>query len=167
MCTFLREKIFRGKLPDSTNLQKQCIYVIDRTKPPACFINHDAGLLTFEGIDLDVGSRELPLPASYMLDERRERYRKRVLSFKPTDAEAPLRNLLNGARNKELFKHIFHGAKDDHPDPAHGKDAPTMPRRTPSPSSNDARRTRCRERRMLDLFRSLRRASPQAKRSAP
>jgi hypothetical protein len=123
MCTFLREKIFRGKLPDSTNLQKQCIYVIDRTKPPACFINHDAGLLTFEGIDLDVGSRELPLPASYMLDERRERYRKRVLSFKPTDAEAPLRNLLNGARNKELFKHIFHGVKDDLSDPAHGKDA--------------------------------------------
>ncbi|MDH6152890.1 MULTISPECIES: hypothetical protein [Paraburkholderia] len=123
MCTFLRDKVFRGKLPDAGNLQKQCVYVIDRTKPPACFINHDAGLLTFEGIDLDVGWRELPLPASYMLDERRERYRKRVLSFKPADDEAALRNLLNGAKNKELFKHIFHGAKDDDPDPAHGKDA--------------------------------------------
>ncbi|RZF25540.1 hypothetical protein EVC45_32715 [Paraburkholderia sp. UYCP14C] len=123
MCTFLRDKIFRGRLPDAGNLQKQCVYVIDRTKPPACFINHDAGLLTFEGIDLDVGSRELPLPASYMLDERRERYRKRVLSFKPADDEAALRNLLNGAKNNELFKHIFHGAKDGPPDPAHGKDA--------------------------------------------
>ncbi|MGF6741695.1 hypothetical protein [Paraburkholderia atlantica] len=123
MCAFLRDKIFRGKLPDAGNLQRQCVYVIDRTKPPACFINHDAGLLTFEGIDLDVGSRELPLPANYMLDERRERYRKRVLSFKPADDDAALRNLLNGAKNKELFKHIFHGSKDGHPDPAHGKDA--------------------------------------------
>jgi hypothetical protein len=123
MCAFLREKIFRGKLPDAANLQRQCLYVIDRTKPPACFINHDAGLLTFEGIDLDVESRELPLPASYMLDERRERYRKRVLSFKPTGDEASLRNLLNGGRNKELFRHIFHDTKDDHPELAHGKDA--------------------------------------------
>ncbi|WP_429446905.1 hypothetical protein [Paraburkholderia sp. WC7.3g] len=123
MCVFLREKIFRGKLPDAATLQKQCVYVIERTKPPACFINHDAGLLTFEGIDLDGANRELPLPASYMLDERRERYRKRVLSFKPADDEAPLRNLLNGARNKELFRHIFHGSKDNHPDPAHGNDA--------------------------------------------
>ncbi|WP_254906002.1 hypothetical protein [Paraburkholderia youngii] len=122
MCTFLRDKIFRGKLPDAGNLQKQCVYVIDRTKPPACFINHDAGLLRFEGIDLGGGSRELPLPASYMLDERRERYRKRVLSFKPADDDAALRNLLNGAKNKELFQHIFHGSKGDHPEPAHGKD---------------------------------------------
>ncbi|WP_233853919.1 hypothetical protein [Paraburkholderia sp. HD33-4] len=53
-----------------------------------------------------------------MLDERRERYRKRVLSFKPAGDEAALRNLLNGAKNNELFKHIFHGVKDDHHGPA-------------------------------------------------
>jgi hypothetical protein len=84
--------IFRGTLPGAANPRKQYIYVIDRARPPACFINHD------------VGSPELPLPASYMLDERNE---------------AALRNLLNRARNEELFEHIFHGAKDDHPDAAH------------------------------------------------
>ncbi|WP_429440358.1 hypothetical protein [Paraburkholderia youngii] len=111
MCTFLRDKIFRGKLPDAGNLQKQCVYVIDRTKPPACFINHDAGLLRFEGIDLDGGSRELPLPASYMLDERRERYRKRVLSFKPADDDAALRNLLNGAKKRNFSSISFTARK--------------------------------------------------------
>jgi hypothetical protein len=83
---------FRGTLPGAPNLRKQYIYVIERTKPPACFLNHN------------VGSRELPLPARDMLDERNE---------------AALRNLLNRARNKELFEHIFHDARDDHPDAAH------------------------------------------------
>jgi hypothetical protein len=48
---------------------------------------------------------------------------QRVLSFKSKDDEATLRNLLNGGRNKGLFRHIFHDTKDDHPELAHGKDA--------------------------------------------
>ncbi|KXU82420.1 hypothetical protein CI15_33330 [Paraburkholderia monticola] len=93
MRTFARDMIFRGTSPGAASLRKQSIYVIDRTKPPGCFINHD------------VGSRETPLPANSMLDER---------------YGVALRNLLNRARNEELFRHIFHDAKDDHPDAAHG-----------------------------------------------
>lgn len=66
---------------------------------------------------------ELPLSSSCPFDDRRKPYPKRVLSFKPADHEAALRNLLNGAKNKELYQQIFHDAKDDHPGPARGKHA--------------------------------------------
>jgi hypothetical protein len=46
----------------------------------------------------------MPMPACSILDERRKRYRNKVLWFKPVRDEAARRNLLNRAKNKELFR---------------------------------------------------------------
>jgi hypothetical protein len=56
----------------------QRIVVVDADSPPACFVNERIGLFTFEDSDPHAASDDIPLPASYMRDDRRYRYYERL-----------------------------------------------------------------------------------------
>lgn len=118
VCAHLRQRINVGDLHDiqrvrdsydklcadmRTRLQEACPKIDDRRKEsqrvivlrydraPACFINDDAGLFTFEAVDAWDEKSAIPLPASYMRDDRRDRYYERIKDFE--DPKAP-RNIL-------------------------------------------------------------------------
>lgn len=75
ICSELRSRLQHAVTPDDAAHQR--VVVVDYDRPPACFLNDDTGLFTFEEIDAQDKIQDIPLPASYMLPERRQLYRRR------------------------------------------------------------------------------------------
>lgn len=110
MCNFLDKTIVRNRRTEKMHPGTQQIILMKNTIPPACFINHDSGLLTFEGIGPALSShRQIPLPANHMLNERHERYRNRVISIWNDIVETKDRDLLAVHNRDGLFKEMLGG----------------------------------------------------------
>jgi hypothetical protein len=108
VCANMRARLQEACPPiDDADKKRQRVVVLRYDRAPACFINDDAGLFTFEAIDAWDEKSAIPLPASYMRDDRRDRYYLRVRDFERT--EKP-RNMLvqDGDRVHDT---VFHELK--------------------------------------------------------
>lgn len=104
MWTSLRSTVFPDCDRDYFDKKHQRVVLAEPSTPPACFLNHDTGLLTFEGMDATEGSRDIPLPAGYMRAARLGLYRDRLIKF---EQEASLVNLLAYDNGAEAFEVLY------------------------------------------------------------
>ncbi|WP_028218648.1 hypothetical protein [Paraburkholderia oxyphila] len=100
----------RGRLQDGCPIREaekaqQRIVVLSYDRAPACFINDHTGLFTFEAIDAWDASPAVPLPASYMREDRRKRYAARLKN--PPDPKPEMNLLLDRQQCKDRHDMIF------------------------------------------------------------
>lgn len=93
---------------------RQRVVVVPFDRPPACFVNDSSGLFTFEGMDPQDRQQDLPLPASYMRADRRERYQQRLTKGEPSDGAGNLLSLDEGIADR-TFELLFPGEKNVQP----------------------------------------------------
>ncbi|MGF6770509.1 hypothetical protein P3T18_002988 [Paraburkholderia sp. GAS199] len=109
-CNVLQQNVFA--LTDDTDAcaKSQRMALLTQGRPPACFLNHESGLFTFEGLDAHERREDLPLPASYMHETRRTLYRARLLAAEPDfspGSEERFRNILYRQHNVELYDRLI------------------------------------------------------------
>ncbi|WP_429287645.1 hypothetical protein [Paraburkholderia sp. GAS206C] len=104
MWTHLRKSVFPNGDARHFIERKQRVVLAEPSMPPACFLNHDSGMLTFEGMDAMDGARDIPLPAGYMRSARLGLYRERLIKF---ETEAPLLNLLSYDNGEDAFEMLY------------------------------------------------------------
>jgi predicted Rdx family selenoprotein len=119
MCEELQDRLQKNGPQDPALRQAQRVVVLHYDRAPACFVNDDIGLFTFEAIDVMDDVQAMPLPATYMHEHRRRRYYQRIKDAEPQD---PARNLLlplngNEQAHKEMFDYIVHGKPSPVPHP--------------------------------------------------
>lgn len=78
MWNFLRKTVFTGLDAKTFGDHGKRVLLIEPSSPPACFLNREVGLMTFEGMLVPEGSRDIPLPAGYMRPARLKLYRERL-----------------------------------------------------------------------------------------
>lgn len=112
MCSRLRARLRGDRTLSSEVASRQRVVVVPYDRPPACFVNDTSGLFTFEGIDPQDRTQDLPLPASYMRADRRDRYQERLLKGEPARGEG---NLLSGDEGvlDRVFDLIFPSETDN------------------------------------------------------
>ncbi|MCP2092028.1 UNVERIFIED_ORG: hypothetical protein J2Y81_008134 [Paraburkholderia sediminicola] len=100
----LRKIAFSGV--SSVQLAKwdQRVILTVPSSPPACFLNHDTGLITFEGLDPADGGRDIPLPANYMRRARLRLYRERLVAFESAPGNL---NLLFDDDEEKMFEQLY------------------------------------------------------------
>ncbi|MFM0336870.1 hypothetical protein [Paraburkholderia fungorum] len=111
MCEELQDRLQKNGPQDPMLRQAQRVVVLHYDRAPACFVNDDVGLFTFEAIDIMDDVQAMPLPATYMHEHRRRRYYQRIKDAEPQD---PARNLLlpikgNEQAHKDMFDYIVDG----------------------------------------------------------
>lgn len=83
----------------------QWVCIIDRVGLPACFLNHDSGLFTFERFTDADDNRDFPLPASYMRSGRRKQYYAQLL--KEREYAASQGNLLLPEKRPDILESLL------------------------------------------------------------
>jgi hypothetical protein len=107
VCGDMRTLTFGGRKEAGLTARRQRVVLVEHDRPPACFVNHESGLFTFERVDGSDDGAELPLPASYMSDARRELYKDRLLAPATATQTYPEHNLLEAGSEKQLFDLMF------------------------------------------------------------
>ncbi|SAK43746.1 hypothetical protein AWB79_00720 [Caballeronia hypogeia] len=76
---------------DAAQHQNQEVYIVDEPAVPACFINDEIGMYTFERLGAsaerakkNIRDKDMPLPASYMKDIRRVLYIEKLVAESKT-----------------------------------------------------------------------------------
>jgi hypothetical protein len=105
VCKDMRVRLQEACPIDEAQKEKQRIVVLSYDRAPACFINDDTGLFTYEAIDSWDNESAVPLPATYMRDDRRQRYYERVKNSAKDDGK---NMLLDPSKDtKSTHDHIF------------------------------------------------------------